>query len=73
MSKERRADYLWALDLDSENAADEIVSWRRPGVLRPADDVVPLMLFDFKNGVRTAYVQCISPFYGVLNDLAKGS
>jgi hypothetical protein len=42
-------------------------------VLRPADDVVPIILFDFKDGVRTAYVQCISPFYGVLNDLAKGA
>jgi hypothetical protein len=38
----RRRDYRWALDLDPQNAADEMVSWRPGGAARgrwrrPAD------------------------------------
>jgi hypothetical protein len=67
----RRADYHWALDLDQQNAADDMVSWQRPVVLRPADDVVPVIFFDFEDTARTSYVRCTSTPYRILNDLGR--
>jgi hypothetical protein len=48
----RRPDYHWALDLDPEN--EEMATWRRPVVMRPADAVVPVILYDFEFETRTA-------------------
>jgi hypothetical protein len=66
----RRSDYHWALDLDRQNAA-EMVSWQRPVLLRPADNVVPVISFDFEDTARTSYVRCTSTPYRLLNDLGR--
>lgn len=68
----RRDDYRWALDVDPKNGADGMLSWRRPVVLRPADDVAPTIQFDFEDVAYTAYVQCGGPGYNVLHDFGRG-
>jgi hypothetical protein len=68
----RRDDYRWALDLDPTSADDDMVSWRRPIVLRPADGVVPAIRFDFEDMARSAYVQCGKPGYNVRRDFGRG-
>ena len=67
----RRSDYRWALDLDPQNAADEMVSWQRPVLLRPADHFVPVIFFDFEDTARTSYIRCTSTPYRILNDLGR--
>ena len=63
----RRDDYGWALDLDPENRGategDGMRSWQRPVLLRPADAIVPMILFDMEDVVRTAYISCAKPGY----------
>jgi len=51
----RRSDYHWPLGLDRQNAA-QMVSWQRPVLLLPANNVVPVIFFDFEDTTRTSYV-----------------
>jgi hypothetical protein len=66
----RRSDYHWPLGLDRQNAA-QMVSWQRPVLLLPADNVVPVIFFDFEDTTRTSYVCCTSTPYRMLNDLGR--
>jgi hypothetical protein len=66
----QRSDYHWVLDLDQQNAA-EMVSWQRPVLLRPADNVVPVIFFDLEDTARTSYVRCTGTPYRMLNDLGR--
>ena len=70
----RRPDFGWALDLDPQNEGDEdgMVSQRRPCVIRPADDVVPAILYDPEDQVQGAYAYCTSATYFWLNHLRQG-
>ncbi len=70
----RRPDFGWALDLDPGNEGDEegMVSQRRPCVIRPADDVVPAILYDPEDQVQGAYAYCTSAPYFWLNHLGQG-
>ena len=71
----RRSDFGWALDLDPHNEGDDegMVSQRRPCVIRPADDVVPIILYDPEDQVQGAYAYCTSPSYFWLNHLRQGA
>ncbi len=71
----RRPDFGWALDLDPRNAGDEdgMVSQRRPCVIRPANDVMPIILYDPEDQVQGAYAYCTSVTYFWLNHLRQGA
>lgn len=72
----RRPDYGWALDLDPENRGDteddSMLTWQRPVVMRPADEIVPAILLDSESAARSAYIYCSKPAYGVEIDLGRG-
>jgi hypothetical protein len=46
-------------------------NWQRPVLLLPADNVVPVIFFDFEGTTRTSYVRCTSAPYRMLNDLGR--
>src|SRR5215813_5729923 len=65
------AEWPAVYDPAQQNAADEMVSWQRPVLLRPADPVVPVIFFDFEDTARTSYIRCASTPYRMLNDLGR--
>lgn len=72
----RRPDYGWALDLDPENKSgiegQGTKSWQRPVLLRPADEVIPLLMFDLEGAVWNDYTRCVGPTYTVWNHSGRG-
>lgn len=69
---ERRKQYVWALDLDPDNAADGMISSMRPVVQIPKREPFPApIILDFESLVFDHYLNVPSVMFGRINDLAR--
>lgn len=66
----RRPEYAWNLDRDLQNLAGELVSYNRPVVMRPRDQVIPVdIVYDFEDAARTHYAYADRPEFFMANPL----
>jgi hypothetical protein len=68
----RRREYSWSLDLDPDNEADQMTSYKRPVVQLPKGEPFPApIIFDFGAMIVDHFFNVRFPHFGLINMLGQ--